>query len=79
LIDEMRGTGITISGAHFTGGSWVTMKGGSVVNVVGASPTSTSNGTFFGYDPSISAPAEVAGVVVLSGSTASLLGFYAGR
>ena len=75
-IDQIQGTGLLISGAHFTGGSWVTMKGGSVVNVVGASQTSTGNGTFFGYDPSISAPDEVGGVVVIDGATAVVAGFY---
>jgi len=75
-FDQITGTGMTISGAHFTGGNWVTLKGGSVVNVVGANPTSGSNGTFFGYDASVSAPDEVAGVFVINGATAIITGRY---
>lgn len=74
--DELRGTGMVISGAHFNGGAWVTVKGGAVVNVVGAGATSTSHGTFFGYDPNISAPDEVGGVVYIDGSSANVVGLY---
>lgn len=77
-FDQVTGTGMTISGAHFTGGNWVTLKGGSVVDVVGAHPTANSNGTFFGYDASISAPDEVAGVFVIDGATAIITGRYIG-
>lgn len=75
-FDEVQGTGMAISGAHFSGGAWVTLKGGVVVNVVGAGVTTTSDGTFFGYDPSISAPDEVGGVAYIDGSTANVVGLY---
>ncbi len=75
-FDQIQGTGIVISGAHFTGGTWVTMQGGVAVNAVGASVSTTSNGTFFGYDASISAPAEVGGVVSIVGSTDVITGLY---
>jgi hypothetical protein len=75
-FDQIQGTGLVVSGAHITGGTWVTMSGGSVVNVVGAGQTGFGNGTFFGYDPSISAPDEVGGVVVFEGATANVIGIY---
>ncbi|HIP23049.1 MAG TPA: hypothetical protein EYG79_05570 [Rhodobacteraceae bacterium] len=75
-FDELQGTGLLISGSHFTGGSWVTVSQGVVVSVVGAGETATSNGSFFGYDPSISAPDEVGGVVFIDGGTATVFGVY---
>jgi len=75
-LDQIKGTGLVISGAHFTGGNWVTLKNGAVVNVVGAGAVTTSNGTFFGYDSSISGPDEVAGVVTSVSSTGFLSGVY---
>ena len=75
-FDQIQGSGIVISGAHFTGGTWVTMQGGVPVNAVGANVSSTSNGTFFGYDANISAPAEVGGVVSFVGSTGAITGVY---
>ena len=76
-FDQIQGSGIVISGAHFTGGTWVTMLGGVPVDVVGANVSTTSNGTFFGYDANVSAPAEVGGVVSSVGSTGFVLGVYA--
>lgn len=76
VFDELLGTGLLISGSHFTGGSWVTVSQGVVVNVVGAGETAISDGTFFGYDPSISAPDEVGGVVFIDGGTATVFGVY---
>ena len=75
-FDSVTGTGLVISGAQFTGGNWVTLKGGVVVNVTGASSTATSNGTFFGFDSSISAPDEVGGVFLIEGGTAVVTGAY---
>ena len=77
-IDQLTGTGMVISGAHFTGGTWVTFKNGVAVDLVGASATTTSDGTFFGYDPSISAPDEVGGVFIVQNGTAYLSGVYVG-
>ncbi len=76
LIDQVTGTGMVINGAHFTGGAWVTFKGGVAVDLVGASATTTSDGTFFGYDPSISAPDEVGGVFLVQNGTGYVSGFY---
>lgn len=75
-LDQVHGTGLLISGAHFTGGNWVTLKDGVVVDAVGAGAVITSNGTFFGYDASISGPDEVAGVVSALSPTGLLLGIY---
>jgi len=75
-FDQVKGTGMTISGAQFTGGYWATFQGGNWVDVVGANPTSNSSGTFFGYDPTISAPDEVAGVFVINGDAAIITGRY---
>ena len=77
-IDHLKGTGMVISGAHFTGGSWVTFKNGVAVDLVGASATTTSDGTFFGYDSSISAPDEVGGVVLVQNGSTYLSGIYVG-
>ena len=75
-FDTVRGSGLAISGAQFSGGSWVTVKGGIAVNVTGSSTTATSNGTFFGYDPTISAPDELGGVVYIHGDTAFITGVF---
>ncbi len=75
-LDQVQGTGLLISGVHFTGGNWVTLKDGVVVNAVGAGAVITSNGTFFGYDASISGPDEVAGVVSALSPTGLLAGIY---
>lgn len=75
-FDQIQGSGIVISGAKFTGGTWVTMLNGNPVNAVGASISTTSNGTFFAYDPNISAPAEVGGVVTILGATDVITGVY---
>jgi hypothetical protein len=75
-FDQITGTGLVISGRNFTGGNWVTYTGGVPVQVVGASQTASSNGTFFGYDSTISAPDEVAGVFIIDGSTHIITGRY---
>lgn len=75
-FDTVQGNGLVISGAQFTGGNWVTVKGGVVVNITGANATAISSGTFFGYDPSISAPDEVGGVFVIEGGSAVVTGSY---
>lgn len=75
-FDQVKGTGMTINGAQFTGGYWATYKGGNWIDIVGTNPTSNSSSTFFGYDPTISAPDEVAGVFVINGDTAIVTGQY---
>lgn len=77
-LDQIHGSGLAINGTHFTGGSWQTLKGGVAVDVVGAGAVTTSNGTFYGYDSAVSAPAEVGGVVfsVAPGGTSALFGIY---
>lgn len=75
-FDELFGFELAIDGAHITGGNWVTLSDGVVVSVVGATPVTTSNGTFFGYDSSISAPDEVGGVVSIVGLTGYVAGIY---
>lgn len=75
-INGLEGTGFVISGAHFSGGAWVTVKNGIPVNVAGAGQVSMGSGTFFGYDSSISAPDEVAGTVIIDGATANVIALY---
>ena len=75
-FDTVQGTGLTISGARFSGGSWVTIKGGVPVSVTGSNTTATANGTFFGYDPTISAPDELGGVFFINGGTAFITGVF---
>ncbi len=75
-FDQVTGSGLTISGSHFTGGNWVTLKGGNPVSVVGANQTANSHGTFFAYNPRVSAPDEVAGVFVIDGDTNIITGRY---
>ena len=75
-FDQIQGSGLVLSGGHLTGGDWATYSGGSIVNVVGANGTTSSNGTFFGYDPSISAPDEVGGVVSINGDEGYVVGVY---
>ena len=75
-FDQIQGSGLVIQGSHMVGGNWVTMSGGAVVNVVGANPVTSADGTFFGYDPSISAPDEVGGVIFIGGSDSNVTGIY---
>lgn len=74
--DEVRGTGLVISGAHLSGGTWQTLKGGVPVNLLGTGAVATSDGNFFGYDPTLSAPDEVGGVVLIKGATQFGFGLY---
>ncbi len=75
-IDQIQGTGLVVSGAQLSGGAWVTIKNGSPVSLLGASAVATSEGTFFGYDPSISAPDEIAGLMLITGATQMGVGVY---
>lgn len=75
-IDQVQGTGLVVSGTQLSGGTWVTIKNGTPVALLGASAVATSEGTFFGYDPSISAPDEIAGLVLINGATQVGFGAY---
>ena len=75
-MNQIHGTGLQISGAHFTGGTWVTQKNGVTVQLLGAGATSSASGTFFGYDPNQSAPSEAGGVVEIFSGTGYVLGEY---
>ncbi len=75
-IDAVSGTGMTIVGASFFGGSWVTLKGGVVVNITGPGTAVSAGGDFYGYDSAISAPDEVGGVFVMDGSNGLVYGMF---
>jgi hypothetical protein len=75
-IDALAGTGMSIVGASFVGGSWVTLKGGVVVNITGPGTTTLAGGDFYGYDSAISAPDEVGGVIVMDGSNGLIYGMF---
>lgn len=72
-IDTITVKGMTIEGNRFSGGTLVTSKAGTEVSVTGANTTTTSQGAFFGYDPAISAPDEVGGVVLSHGDSGDIL------
>ena len=74
--NAIEGTNMQILGTSFSGGTWRTYKNGALVNVTGLGPRPSSIGDFYGYDPTISAPDEVAGVVLMKGSAATVYGMY---
>ena len=74
--NAIAGTNMQIVGTSFSGGTWRTYKNGALVHVTGFGSTTSSIGDFYGYDPTISAPDEVAGVVLMQGSGASVYGMY---
>ncbi len=76
-FDEVRLSGMTISGNQLTGGVVSFYRGGTLqtnARIIGNASGSfmLQGGTFFGYDPTISAPDEVGGVVALSGTAGKL-------
>lgn len=75
-IDAVSGTGMSVIGASFYGGRWVTYKDGGVVRVTGTNTIVQAGGDFFGYDPSVSGPDEVAGVFLVDGDTATVYGIF---
>ena len=75
-IDAISGTGMHIIGASFTGGTWVTYKNGAVVNFTGPATAVSAGGDFYGYDPLISAPDEVGGVILMDGSSGLVYGIF---
>ena len=75
-VDAIAGTGMQIVGTSFSGGTWRTYKNGAVVNVTGLGPRPSSIGDFYGYDSARNGPAEVAGVVLMKGGSATVYGMY---
>ncbi len=67
VFDEIRLTNMRIQGNGFRGGSVTFYKNGGEVSydtVIGSSLITKTSGNFFGYDNSIGAPDEVAGVLL---------------
>lgn len=75
-IDAVSGQGMTIVGASFVGGTWVTLKNGIGVPFTGANTTTAAGGNFYGYDASISAPDEVGGVIMMDGASGRIFGIF---
>lgn len=78
-ITGMRGQNLVITGSSFYGGTWEVTNGGLAVDLGGGPLISGAEGTFFGYDPATSAPAEVAGVAVIQGATEAIIAGFAGK
>ncbi len=75
VIDTIRIQNATISGNTFSGGTLTTSIGGAPPNNV----TGTSvdmNGAFFGYDETLTIPAEVGGAMASSGGGNTLNGVF---
>jgi hypothetical protein len=75
-IDAVSGRGMQILGSGFVGGVWATYKNGVQVDVTGPNTTTAASGDFYGYDSSISAPDEVAGVMLMNGSTGTVYSVF---
>ena len=75
-IDTISGTGMSIIGASFAGGTWVTLKNGVVVNFTGPSTTGAASGDFYGYNPVTAAPDEIGGVILMEGDSGLVYGIY---
>ncbi len=75
-IDALSGQNMTIVGASFVGGTWVTLKNGAMVNYTGSGTTTAAGGDFYGYDASISAPDEVGGVIMMDGASGKIFGIF---
>ena len=79
LIDTVTATGMTISGTGFSGGTVATSKSGVNVVVTGANTTGSASGAFYGYNATTSAPAEIAGVLLVKGDTGTITGAFIGK
>jgi len=75
-IDTISGTGMSIIGASFAGGTWVTLKNGVVVNFTGPATTGAAGGDFYGYDPITTVPDEIGGVILMDGNSGLVYGIY---
>ena len=75
-IDTISATGMTISGNGFSGGTVTTTNNGTAVNVTGANTTTLTQGAFFGYDTTASAPDEVGGLVLKKGDGGIVSGSF---
>lgn len=74
-VTQIIGTDMQISGSRLTGGTW-TASGthgtptdllGRMITTSNPAPPVSASGSFYGYDPATSGPAEVAGLVVVDG------------
>ena len=75
-IDEIRITGMTLSGGEYTGGSFTTLNNGSNVFVTGANTSTDANGNLFGVNSAGNAPDETAGIVVSYGDSGLVVGAF---
>jgi hypothetical protein len=75
-VDQIKGTGLVINGNGFSGGTFTTLKNGSVVNVTGSNTSTLSGGAFLGYDVTNSMPDEIGGVVLMKGQDGTLSAWY---
>ncbi len=78
-VTGMRGRNIALDGNTFYGGTWEVSNGGLTLDLGGGPLTSVTEGTFFGYDPATSAPAEAAGVTVIEGATEAIIAGFVGK
>ena len=65
-----------ISGNRFSGVAVATLKNGTLVTVTGANTAVASEGVFFGYDPVLSKPAEVGGMILMQGNDGIVIGNF---
>jgi len=68
-VDEIKVTGMTVTGSRFSGGLATTSKNGAVVDIRGAGPKDQAAGVFYGYDDANAIPDEVGGIVNITGAS----------
>lgn len=75
-IDEIKITDISINGNGFSGGTFVTSKSGTTVDITGANSSKTSQSQFYGLNSAGTAPAETGGHVLMQGDDGIISGSY---
>lgn len=75
-IDAITVREMTIADGGFSGGTLATLRNGTPVAITGANTTGVAEGVFFGYDPALSQPDEVGGMILMQGADGTVLGNF---
>ncbi len=74
-LDTIAVNGMNISGNAFSGGTFITTKDGTVVNITGANTDTFAGGNFYGIDNN-GIPDEVGGIILSTGDAGSVSGMF---
>ncbi|WP_322890618.1 MULTISPECIES: hypothetical protein [unclassified Yoonia] len=75
-VDTITISNMVISNNRFSGGTVATSQNGTSVFLTGANTTTVSEGVFFGFDPALSGPDEVGGMILMQGDSGIVMGSF---